>query len=246
MARAGRGQPAVLLRAPGSCGFLPVPRALWGWARPQNVLVAPCHHAQSSVCPGGPATGLSAPVMDALRQEAAGQAAGEGAAARARLKRAGGCCRLSAGRSREGLISRALNQCQSEQRRWGATSAPLRRGRQPPRSSFCELRRGPPAGSALQRPEDLGCASWDACRWQQGDFWGWVQGAAALCLADSFPQLKPGLCRRRGAPKGGGGAWGDAGDVLWLVGSMGAAAFLLPCIVIASVSTQSARMGFPV
>lgn len=132
----------------GCVGSYPNPRALWGWARPQNVLVAPCHPAQSSVCPGGPATGLSAPVMDALRQEAPGQAAGEGAAARARLKRAGGCCRLSAGRSREGLISRALNQCQSEQRRWGATSAPLRRGRQPRRSSFCELRRA--AAGALR------------------------------------------------------------------------------------------------
>lgn len=72
-------------------------------------------------------------------------------------KRDGCCCWLSTGRSQGGLISRALNQCQSEQGRWGQHLL-LSKGVGSQRKAASVSCRAwqPGASSALRRSGSLG------------------------------------------------------------------------------------------
>lgn len=79
------------------------------------------------------------PVMDALRWRQWDRQPERGKQPGHVWNRTAAATNLSLGSGWEGIISQALNQCQSEQGRLGATSAPLRRGWQSRRSSFCAL-----------------------------------------------------------------------------------------------------------
>lgn len=138
------------------------------WVRPYcppNIPVSPSHEVPcgtfgpSDGCPRAGGTGM----------------ARAGKAAWARPKRDCCCCWLSTGRSWGGLISRALNQCQSEQGRWGQHLLLSKGVGSQRRAASVSCRAWQPGPCGQLCPAEMWGFAWESIHWL------WEESIACLC-----------------------------------------------------------------
>lgn len=92
----------------------------------------------------------------------------------------GCCCWLSTGRSRGGLISRALHQCQSEQGRWWQHLLLSKEVRSQRKAASVSCRAWQPGACGQLCPAEIWVFSWESTHWL------WEENIACLCCMTSW------------------------------------------------------------